>query len=341
MQYKTIIQGRLAFNNEKSFNQALKMYKYRAENYHKSNVLFEPEEIFFLKDLEIVIPRFVKQIMDKPYKNTVSLLEYCTQFAIDGHINSWLIEEGKILNFTKLEPISDKSAVKLYQKGKALVKKKGKEEEALEAFDSVIEKYDQHAQAYERRGKVNYLLKRYHDAKRDYNKSILIDASNPHPFYGRAKVNFREGDVHGAIADYELTLKLSVALQPIYWKARRRKGVLLYEQGNYEKAAFDLKLFCNRKFKKENPNYNWKKYTMYYYGCTLIEMEEYEDAVKIFDEALLITDNFEKIKDREFIRNRGYAKHKAGKNGYLKDLKEAISLGDKKAEAILKEIKKK
>lgn len=340
MQYKTIIQGRLAFGNGKSYAQALKMYKYRSENYHKSNTLFEAEEIFIEENFELSIPRFVKQIMDKPYKNTVSLLEYCAQFAVDGHINAWLIDEGKILNFTKLEPVSEKSAVKLYQKGKALVKQEGKEEEAIVAFNSAIEKYDQHAQAYERRGKVNYLLGKLHDAKRDYNKSILIDATNPHPFYGRAKVNNREGDTNSAVADFELVIKLSVALQPIYWKARRRKGVLLYELGNYEKAAFDLKLFVNRQFTTDNPNYPWKKYSFYYYGLVLMEMEQYEDAIKAFDQGLEIKDNFEKIEDYLFVRNRGLSKHKAGKNGFLKDLKEAISMGDTEAKVLLKEIKK-
>lgn len=340
MQFKTIIQGRLAFGTEKSFAQALKMYKYRAENYHKSNTLFETEEIFLEKTLEISIPRFVKQIMDKPYRNTVSLLKYCAQFAMDGHINAWLIDEGKILDYTKLEPLSEKTAVKLYQKGKSLVKQEGREEEAIEAFNSAIEKYDKHAQAYERRGKVNYLLKNYHDAKRDYNKSISIDATNPHPFYGRAKVNHKEGDINGAIADYELVIKLSVALQPIYWKARRRKGILLYEEQNFEKAAFDLKLFTNRKFKPENENYNFRKYTYYYYGLVLMGMENYLEAIDAFNTGLEITDGYDKIPRYDFLRNRGLSKSRAGKNGHIKDLKEAISLGDKKAPEVLKSLKK-
>ena len=72
MWIKSIIQGRLEFGNQKSYDKVVKMFAYRSENYHKSNILFESDEIFHKETLELNIPRFVKQIMDKPYKNTVS-----------------------------------------------------------------------------------------------------------------------------------------------------------------------------------------------------------------------------------------------------------------------------
>ena len=46
MFFKTIIQGRLEFATQKSFDKVLKMFIYRAENYHRNEMIFASEEIF-------------------------------------------------------------------------------------------------------------------------------------------------------------------------------------------------------------------------------------------------------------------------------------------------------
>ena len=131
MLFKTIIQGKIEFGTQKAFDMAVKMYVLRAENYFKNDVLFTTDEIFFQEDLSLKIPRLVKQVYGKSYKNTATLLEYIVQFGISGEMDIWQIEEGKILDFRHLEPSSDKVAVQQYLKGKTLVKEEGKEEEAI------------------------------------------------------------------------------------------------------------------------------------------------------------------------------------------------------------------
>ena len=76
MLYKTIIQGNIEFGTEKSYEKALKMFETRTETYYKSDILFESEEIFFKDSLSVIIPRYVKQVYEKSYKNTAALLEY-------------------------------------------------------------------------------------------------------------------------------------------------------------------------------------------------------------------------------------------------------------------------
>ena len=336
MLYKTIMQGRLEFGNKNSYDKALKMFIYRAENYHKSDIIFSEEDIFFEEELNLNIPRLVKQVYEKTYKNTTALLEYVAQFAVSGVLHTWLLEDGKILNFQTLEPSSDKVAVQHFIKGRSLIEEHERAQDAIAALTLAIEKYDRHAQAYEKRGFVNFKLEKYHDALRDYNKALGIDEANPHAYYGRARVHIIKEDYQNAIQDLDLAIKKSVALQPIHWSGRRTKSEVHIKLGEFEKAAFELKLFTRRKFTPDNPNLAWKRWAHFNYGIVLLELEDYDSAIENFEKSLDLEEGNDNIPDAEKLRYRGIAKQKAGQNGYIKDIKDAAELGDKEAADLLK-----
>lgn len=337
MFFKAIIQGRLEFGTQKSYDTVLKMFRYRTENYHKSDIIFEEEEIFQEKTLTLEIPRYVNQVTEKSYKNTANILDYCSQFAVAGTIRAWLIDNGRIMHHEFIEPVSDKAVVQSFIKGRKLVRQTGKEQEAIAALTKAIEKYNRHAQAYERRAKVNFIMKNYHDAIRDYTKCIKIDPSIPSAYYGRAKVYALEEKWEEAIADFDEVIKKSVALQPVYWKARRLKAICHIERKEYTKAAFDLKLFTKRNFDKENPNIFWRRWAFFHYGITLFNLEQHEEAMEAFEKALEMDDVADGIEEASMLRYRGIAKQKAGKNGFIKDIKDAAKLGDKQAKTLLEE----
>ncbi|GLR18938.1 tetratricopeptide repeat protein [Portibacter lacus] len=338
MWIKSIIQGRLEFGNQKSYDKVVKMFAYRTENYHKNDILFKEEEIFFEDGYYMDLKRFVGQVTQKSFKNTIDILGYCAQFAISGSIDGWLTDTGTVLAHTHIEPESDKAVVQFFQKGKKLVKAKGEQQKAIEQLTKAIEKYDRHAQAYERRAKVNFMLKKYHDALRDYNKSIGIDGTNPAAYYGRGKVHIINEDYDLAAEDFDMATKKSIALQHIYWKARRLKADCHIKLKQFPKAAFDLKLFSNRKFEKDNPNIHWKSYAQYQYGRVLIEMGENEEAIKAFDASLVDVSKFDKTPESEKYFYRGLAKKKAGKNGSIKDIKMAKELGFKNADKLVAQL---
>jgi tetratricopeptide (TPR) repeat protein len=338
--YKTIIQGRLEFGTEKTYNTALTQFQNRAENHHKQELVLKEEEIFNAEQLAIIVPRFVGQSSEKWFKNTVGLLGYCAQFAVAGSLKAWMTNQGKVLHYFPIEPDSEKIVVQTYKKGKSLVKEKGRQEEAIEALNKSIEKYNQHAQAYERRGKVNFILKKYHDAERDYNKSLAIDDMNPHAYYGRAKVFAVTDRPEEAKADFEKALKTSVALQPLYWKSRRLKGFLHFKLGELEKAAFDLKLFSNRKFAPEDSNHIWLKDVSFAYAKVLIQQKEFKLALAAIDKAMTFDDGYKKIPEGEILRFRGIANTGIKKSEAKKDFKAAIEAGDKISEDLLKELTK-
>jgi len=338
MYLKTIIQGRLEFGNQKSYDKVTKMFLQRVETYYKTDVLFKFEEVFKEEDFSLEIPRYVNQITDKAFRITTSLLGYCAQFAVAGSIRAWLIKEGDIVGFETLEPDSDKGAVQSFVRGRNLVKVKGKEEEALKSLTLAIERYDRHAQAYERRAKVNFMMKNYHDALRDYNKCIGIDPSIPTAFYGKAKIHIIREEWDEAILNLEESIKKSIALQTLYWKSRRLKAECHIQKKEWTKAAFDLKLFTNRKYEKDNPNAIWLRWALYHYGLVLLELEEAPEALQAFDKALQLEDIKDGIKEADLLTYRGIAKQKSGKNGYVKDIKDAASKGGKKAKNMLKSL---
>ena len=323
MYLKTIIQGRLEFGTEKSYEKVTKMFLQRVETYYKTDVLFKYEDIFKDEELCLEIPRFVGQVSEKAFRTTTNLLKYCVQFAIAGSVRAWLINEGEIVQFETLEPDSDKGAVQSYVKGKKLVKVKGKENEAIAALSSAIEKYNRHAQAYERRAKVNFIMRNYHDALRDYNKCIGIDPSIPTSYYGKAKIHMMRDEWDLAIENLEESIKKSIALQTLYWKSRRLKAECHIVQKDWQKAAFDLKLFTNRNFGKDDPNRFWLRFAFFHYGIVLLHLEEHSEALKAFDKALGLPHVEDGVKAADILTQRGLVKQKTGKTGYKKDNKDA------------------
>jgi tetratricopeptide (TPR) repeat protein len=340
MYLKTIIQGRLEFGTEKSYEKVTKMFLQRLETYYKSDVFFKYEDIFIDDSLSLEIPRYVGQVTDKAFRVTMGLLGYCAQFAVAGSIRGWLIDEGHVVHFVTLEPDSDKGAVQSFVRGRDLVKVIGKEKEALDALSTAIEKFDRHAQAYERRAKVNFFMKNYHDALRDYNKCIGIDPSIPTAYYGKAKVHIIREEWEEAIANLEEAIKKSIALQTLYWKSRKLKAECHLKIKEWNKAAFDLKLFTNRKFTTDDPNHFWRRWAFFNYAWVLTELNEPLEAIKNYDKALQCPEAKDGVNTSDILFYRGLTKENAGKSGGKKDIKDAAELGNKKALGYLAQLKK-
>lgn len=338
MTYKTIFSGRFEFGNPRSYEKVLKMYQHRAENYYKSEVLLNEEEIFVEDSISLSIPRFITYASDKTLRNTLNLLEYVAQYAVAGDLSVWMTDNGKILKHKVIEPNSDKVAVQAFIQGRELIQESGKENEAKEALSRAIEKFERHALAYERRGYVNYTLRNFKDAIYDYTKSIDINPSKADPYLGRAYVKIIQEDFVAAIADLEMAIKRSIPLQPIYWQARRVKADCHIKLKQYKPASLDLKLFSNRRFTSDNPNYKYRRKVLFTYGKTLMQLEAYGEAQAAFDQALTIPEGKEKVTDAELFLNRGLALKHLGKSGFVKDWKEAANQGSKRAAKLLEDI---
>ena len=70
-------------------------------------------------------------------------------------------------------------------------------------------------------GYTYFKLKNYEDAIYDFTKSIDFSPSNPEPYFGRGNVEKLNENWENAINDFDLAVKTSFPLQPIYWQSRR------------------------------------------------------------------------------------------------------------------------
>ncbi len=331
---KVIIQGRLEFGKETVYKKAFDMYEHLLDVRFKNAILLTEEHFnptLFVLDFD----RMVTQASPKYFRNTVDLCNYLVQFAISGVIGAWMVDEGKVLAAHTIEPESEKIVVQAFLKGRQLSNEKGKEKDALESLAEALKKYDRHSQAYERRGHINYRLGNLEDAIYDYEKSIRLDSRNADSYMGLGTIKFKQKKYKDAAENFDLATKSALALQPIYWIARRLKATSHIKMRDFEKAEFDLRLFTKRKFNPDDPNYEHRQWAFSQYGMVLLELGKHEEAIEAFDQALNTGDKKTgKVRAGQLL-NRGIAKHKAGGSGYLSDWKEAAHLGDSKAKKLL------
>jgi tetratricopeptide (TPR) repeat protein len=254
---KLVFRGRLDFGNQRTYDLVVKHWQTRLENYFRTEVLFKAEQIFVPEELAINVPQQTLMSTEKHWRNTTSLLKEVAQYALAGNVGAWWVQNGQVLAECQIEPNSDKVAVSEYLRGRELVQQGGMEEASI-ALSNAIEKYERHAAAFERRGYVNYKLKNFNDAHYDFSKSISINPIAPEPFYGRGKVHMIKNEWEAAAADFDQAIKKSLAVQPMHWLARLRKGDSLYHAKRYAEAIPELKFFLQRKFQENDPNIRFK-----------------------------------------------------------------------------------
>lgn len=254
---KLVFRGRLDFGNQRTYDLVVKHWQTRLENYFRTEVLFKAEQIFVPEELAINVPQQTLMSTEKHWRNTTSLLKEVAQYALAGNVGAWWVQNGQVLAECQIEPNSDKVAVSEYLRGRELVQQGGMEEASI-ALSNAIEKYERHAAAFERRGYVNYKLKNFNDAHYDFSKSISINPIAPEPFYGRGKIHMIKNEWEAAAADFDQAIKKSLAVQPMHWLARLRKGDSLYHAKRYAEAIPELKFFLQRKFQETDPNVRFK-----------------------------------------------------------------------------------
>ena len=216
-------------------------------------------------------------------------MEVLAQFAVAGKLEAWFlnIETNKLLDHQLIEPLSEKTAVLEFRKGVSLTGVLGMEEDALDAYNKAIEKFEKHAYAYERRGYVCFKLRRMDDAMLDFTKSLNL-YQNADAYFGRANVKMAKNDLTGAISDLEEAIKLSIPLQPVFWLARRVKGECHLKQGDCIKAVAELKFVTKREFKPEDPNYAYRHRAWHYLGEALLKCGDTAESLKAFNQAAVL-----------------------------------------------------
>lgn len=336
---KLIFKGRLEFGNPRTFEMVLKHWENRLETYFKTDILFKAEEVLSEEDYSLTVPQHKMMNTEKSWRSTTALLDELAQFAVSGNIWAWCIDDGCLIETMNIEPDTDKAAVQAYRKGRSLVGQVGKEQEATKALSRAIEKYERHALAYERRGYVNYKLKNYNDALRDFSKSIQYNPNNPDAYYGSGKIKMLKNDWEGAVLDFDLAVKRSLPLQPLHWLSRMKKGESLFHAKKYKEAAYELRLFLKRTFSEDDPNFARRRRATFVLGRSLLALNDAPAALEAFDQTLAIPTGIELVPEVEGLLQRAIARHRVGKPEFAHDLKAAAKMGSEEAARLLEEWK--
>jgi len=284
-EYKVIIAGQLEFGSQRAFNQVMEQYAHRMENYYKNDILLKPENIFNEEDRTLDVPRTVLPSTERLWLNTLNLLERVVTFSIAGSLNLWRLNAGVMVDHFKLEPKSDRTTVQLFNHGRELVDQRDDEEGALKMMTKVVGRFKRHAQAYERRGFVNYRLGNNEDAHYDYSKSISISPLMPESYYGRGLVNVRRGHTEEAAADFEAVTKNSIPHQSIYWMAQVALGDAYLKLGRTSDAMRIYSMFTKRKQKIASLE-QYDRRVAYQLGELYLQVDRSRDAVAALQRAL-------------------------------------------------------
>ncbi|MGB3799776.1 MAG: tetratricopeptide repeat protein [Lewinella sp.] len=284
-EYKVIIAGQLEFGSERAYNQVMEQYAHRMENYYKNDILLKPEVIFKEDEMTLDVPRTVLPSTERLWLNTLNLLERVVTFSIAGSLNLWRLDAGVMIDHYKLEPKSDRTTVQLFNRGRELVNQQDHEEEALNMMTRVVSRFERHAQAYERRGFVNYRLGNDDDAHYDYSKSITINPLMPESYYGRGLVNVRRGDIAKAAEDFEAVTRNSIPHQAIYWMAQVALGDAYLDIGRPNDAMRIFSMFTKRKQRIASLD-RYDRRVGYQLGQLYQKAGRTNDAVRAFEGAL-------------------------------------------------------
>ncbi|MEM9836461.1 MAG: hypothetical protein AAF828_08160 [Bacteroidota bacterium] len=245
---RIIIAGQLEFGSDRVYEQVVKQYIHRMENYYKNDILLKSEDIFREEDRTMDVPRKVVEGTDRQWLNTLNLLERVATFSIAGDLNLWRLQNGKLIEHHTLEPRGDRTTTQLYIRGRELLDQKDNVEAAKEALTKAINNFDRHSIAYERRGFTNYLLANYQDALYDYNKSIDISPSRPEPYYGRGVLHLAKlNDPTSAAEDFDKVTRFAIPHQEVYWLARAQRGDALVQLARHKEAQREYGFFLRRK----------------------------------------------------------------------------------------------
>jgi tetratricopeptide (TPR) repeat protein len=146
-----------------------------------------------------------------------------------------------------------------------------------------------------------------------------------------------KNDWENAAQDFDQAVRRSLALQPLHWLARLKRGESLFHAKQYPEATQEFRLYLQRKFKENDPNFNRRRRATYLLGKSLLAMNDIPAALEAFEQTLAIDTGIELVSEADGLLHRGIAKHRAGKPEFTRDLQAAAQMGSTEAARLLVE----
>lgn len=158
-------------------------------------------------------------------------------------------------------------------------KETGLTESAIQSLTFAIELEPDMAEAYFERGELNYTLKRYYEASRDYDAALEHGYDkNTYTYYSLGMARFNRDDFWNAITAFGDALEIDSAYtNAYYWRGRSFISV-----GEYEKGIADIERALHR-------DYSEPSYAYFYIATAYDELEEYWSAIANYTKSIEIS----------------------------------------------------
>lgn len=232
---------------------------------------------------------------------------------------------------------------------------------AIQFFDMVLKKDPHRAEAYYQRGIAKWRTNDEAGALSDFDQAIDIDPSLYKAVWDRADLKKYSNDLEGAIADYTLYIELAKDSDhsTVLYDAYNKRGEVKLKIDKIESAIKDFKTairlapdnhvaylrlgrlaFDNKNYKeaidyfdKTLKNDKGSYMARYRRGVAKYHLKDFYGALEDLDATQYRVGGQDRA---ALLYYKGMAKiHKNFKTGGCKDLKEALKLGYKEAEAAI------
>ena len=151
--------------------------------------------------------------------------------------------------------------------------KKGKNQEANEAYTKAIGMKADEFGLWMNRGITRMNLKRYADAVNDFNQALKLKANDASALQGRASSKAMLKDYKGAIADFTSL----ITLRPTDYSFILERGKVKVQAEDFFGALLDLKECLNHSFKLAEANY--------WIGVVYFTQKDFTRAAEAFEKA--------------------------------------------------------
>lgn len=200
-----------------------------------------------------------------------------------------------------------------------------------------VEQQELSAQEWYERGRKHVDAEEHDQAIRCFSEAIQRAPDLSFAYYGRGFSLRRKGDIANSIKD----LNEAIRLNPDYAESYAERGTASYDAGDYPAALADYETYIRlnginkqsaqdfvptirEKFKPERTAEEW-----YTEGRRQIEVENYDEAIRCFDEAIRLSPAFGYA-----FYGRGFSHHRKGEfENALQDFDQAIRLQPSYAES--------
>lgn len=252
------------------------------------------------------------------YKFILSLFFCCNLYSQQDKDSLNIIlprEIHKLDSLIAIEPIADNYFYRGHYKFKIKDYKN-----ALIDFNKCIALIPNNADYYYNRGILKERMSDYNGAINDFNSCLSIDENYLKSYLNRAYSKSKSNDLNGAINDYTFYLKFNPKNSNAYFN----RGMIKSNQNLNSEAILDFD--CALKVEPNNSEILQSR-------AVSKAVLGRKDALSDFNKVIQLNPS----KPESYINRAIYYLNYNIKGDFCSDLKKAVSLGSKQAEAILKD----